>query len=232
MKRFLFMILPAAVTLSACQRAFATDIQSDMALTANQNFENYHQVVTIETEILNENNTIENSYAITEATIFPEEAIAYGQKINKGTNIESFKTSIYASDEGAYQKKNNEEWVAAATPDPLFSAISVFPYETFASLVTLFENNGTVVATDDTYTITYSGYNEDLNRELSALIQQFPVSGTKYDATIVLDKETRYITSIQLTSETASTTGKRQTNQRMTAQFAKYNLNNPQKKSE
>lgn len=231
-RRFLFVIVPAAVTLSACQRALATDIQSETALTASQDFENYHQVISVETETLTKENTIESTYAITEATIFPEENLAYGQRVNKGTNLEAYKTSIYASDEGAYQKKNNDTWVASATPDPLFSSISVYPYETFVNLVTLFESKGTVAETDKEYIITYSGYDEALNRELSDLVQQFPVTGTKYDVTITLDKKTDYITSVQMQSETASTTGKSTTNQNLSAHFSKYNLNEPRSRTE
>ncbi len=47
------------------------------------------------------------------------------------------------------------------------------------------------------------------NRELSALIQQFPKSGTKYDVTITLDKETDFSTDLQLQSQTGATAGKR-----------------------
>lgn len=229
-KRLLFVILPSAVILSACQRAFATDIQSETTLTAAENIENYHQVITIETETLTEENVIKSTYAITEATIFPDEALAYGQRITKGGNRDAYKTSIYASNEGAFQKENSQEWAASATPDPLFSSISVYPYETFTALVTLFESRGTVIASDDTYTVTYSGYDETLNRELSALIQQFPISGTKYDVTITLDKETDFITAIQLQSETGATAGKRATTQSLTAQFSKYNINKPTNK--
>lgn len=224
-RRFLFIILPAAVTLSACQRAFATDIQSETPLTASQDFENYHQVITVKTENLSEENTIESTYAITEATIFPEENIAYGQRINKGTNIEAYKTSIYVSDEGAYQKKNSESWTASATTEPLFSSIAVYSYETFANLVALFESKGTVVESDKEYALTYSGYDEALNRELSALVHQFPVKGTKYDVTITLDKKTNFINSVEMQSETISNNGKRTTYQSLKAQFSKYNLN-------
>ncbi|WP_373711292.1 DUF6612 family protein [Jeotgalibaca porci] len=229
-KRLLFVILPSAVILSACQRAFATDIQSEVTLTAAENIENYHQVITIETETLTEENTTESTYAITEATIFPDEALAYGQRITKGGSRDAYKTSIYASNDGAFQKENSEEWIASATPDPLFSSISVYPYETFTALVALFESKGTVVSSDDTYTVTYSGYDETLNRELSALVQQFPISGTKYDVTITLDKETDFITVIQLQSHTGSTAGKRAITQNLTAQFSKYNINTPTNK--
>lgn len=226
-KRFLFIILPTAVILSACQRAFATDIQSETTFAAAKTIENYHQVITIETQTLSDSDTIDETYAITEATIFPDESLAYGQRINKGSGIEAYKTSIYASHDGSFEKKNSEDWVPSATPDPLFSSISVYPYETFTQLVALFESRGTVVASDHEYIITYSGYDEDLNRELSALIQQMPISGTKYDVTITLDSETDFITSIQLQSETAAAKGKLPTVQKLTAQFSKYNLNHP-----
>lgn len=203
------------------------DTQSGTTLAASQNIENYHQVITIETETLTETNTIDNTYAITEATVFPAEGLAYGQRINKGTNLEAYKTTIYASDAGAFQKKDDAEWVASATPDPLFASIAVYPYETFAALATLFESKGSVVETNTEYVITYSGYDEALNRELADLVQQFPMTGTTYEATITLDKETEFITAIELHSETASGKGKRAIHQRLSAQFSRYNANEP-----
>ncbi len=62
------------------------------------------------------------------------------ERITKGGNRDAYKTSIYASNDGAFQKENSEEWIASATPDPLVLKYSVYPYETFTSLVALFKS--------------------------------------------------------------------------------------------
>lgn len=225
-KRLLAFVIPSVVTLSACQSVLATELVPNNLTTA-ENIENYHQYISIETETKQNSDTIENTYTVTEATIFPNESLAYGSRINKNSGSEAFKTSIYTAIDGAYQKKNNEEWFLAATPEPLFSTIVVYPYESFLKLTELFESKGNVLEEKEDYIIHYNGYDEELNRELAAIMKQFPNASTSYDVEIILDKTTKQIETITLISETREDDNNRVVTQHLTALFSKYNHNTP-----
>lgn len=226
-KRLLAFVIPSVITLSACQSVLATELSPNNTLAFAENIENYHQYISVETETKQNSNIIENTYTVTEATVFPEESLAYGSRINKDSGFNAFKTSIYAASDGAYQKKNNEEWSLAATPEPLFSTIVVYPYESFLKLTELFESEGSVLENKEDYVIYYSGYDEELNRELAEVMKQFPIAGTNYEAEIVLDKATKQIETIHLVSETKEDDSNRVVKQQFTALFSKYNYNTP-----
>lgn len=230
-KRICSFVLPTVVILSACQQVSASDHLSTDSLTVSSNIENYHQIISLknETESVNETGIPETNYtySVTEATLFPEDTIGYGSRIEKGSALTPSKTSIYGSEEAAYQQVNSGEWFPSATVGPLYSTIEVYPYETFVKIATLFEQKGTVTETKDAYVISYYGIDEEIQRDVSEILQQFPSTGTTYDVVITLTKDNHYIQDVSFVTEVTNNEKNQTVTQEIKAAFSKHNVNVP-----
>lgn len=215
-KRFLALVLPVTILLSACQNVFATDSEPNVALTVSNDVENYHQIVTVKNET-NSNEQVKTTYSATEAVLFPDQAIAYGSRIFKGTDMVSFKTSIFSSPDAAYEKTNQADWQAATTTGPLFSTLEVYPYASFLAMSEVFMEKGNLTTFEDHFEILYEGADSEVNRAISETLNKFPLANTVFDAKISVDKDSQRITSFSLTIKTD-----RQT-QVINGHFSKYN---------
>lgn len=233
-KRLLSLLLPTVVTLSACQQVMAMDHLPEEAVTIAQDVDSYHQVITIrnETETKNETGAIqkEELYSITEATLFPEESLAYGSRITKKTGIDPTKIRIYGSKEGAFQQKDNGEWEASATAEPLLASLEVLPYDSFIQLTKIFAQKGTITESNGIYTITYTGSDMEINQKISSLLQQFPSSHTVYQVTITVNKEDHHLLSFSLLTDERQANGQREVTHEINSLFSKYNLESAETK--
>lgn len=219
-KRFLLLVLPVTILLSACQSVFAIDSEPNVAVTVSNDVENYHQIVTVKNET-NLNDELKTTYSATEAVLFPDQAIAYGSRIFKGTDMASFKTSMFSSPDAAYEKTNQEDWQAATTTGPLFSNLEVYPYASFIDMSDVFIEKGELTSLDNHYAINYFGSDPEVNRAISEILNKFPVANTVYEASISIDKETQLMTSFSLIIKTD-----RQT-QEIKSHFSKHNQQTP-----
>lgn len=228
-KRLLSLVLPTAVILSACQRVSATEIYPADALEIVNDVESYHQIVTLKNETITEQ-TETYSYSATEATIFPEDALAYGSRIVKGTNIQPKKTSMYSSQEGAYQKDDQSAWQPQGTTEPVFASLTVYPYHTFVQLAEIFTEKGTVTELEEKFEVTFSGIDAAVSQEVGLLLGKFPIAHTSYDVEIIVDKETKRMDSISVSMEVEQADGNRTTTEEITSYFSKYNHNLPKER--
>jgi hypothetical protein len=228
-KRLCSFVFPTAVILSACQQVSASDHLPTDPLTISNNIENYHQIIAVtnQTDTINQIGVAETklNYAVTESTVFPDEAIAYGSRITKGSSSIPSKKRIYDNAQVAYQQVDNGEWEAAATVGAFFTSIEVIPYDRFVEMTQLFEEKGTISVDDNSYTISYSGVDADIQTELANILQQFPLSDTHYSANVVVDKADKRITDFHLVVEVTNQSSQQKTTQDIKASFSKYNSN-------
>lgn len=223
----LSLLLPtAALLLSGCQQVLASDDSNGERLTIRQEVTDYQQVISLKQSTRSQNTSvIPTSHTITEATLFPQVGEGYGTRIIKKAQATPTKWNIYASKKGAFQQKNNGEWVSSATTDPLFATLEVYSYDTFAELAKLFLEEGQVTETRDEYLIAYTGSDNGLNQNIAALLNQFPTEGTSFDAAITVDKKDRHVTSFHLAIQKEQPGQEDISQQEIEAAFHKFNSN-------
>ena len=222
-KRLLSLLLPTAVLLSGCQQVLATDLPHEDSIVISQDIESYHQTVILQTETEDEDK-VENLYSITEATLLPKDSLAYGSRIDKDDGITPTKQNICGSSKGAFIQKDNNEWIPAATLDPLISSLEIYPYKTFVELSKIFAEKGTYIESEEEYKIVYSGIDTEMNQQVSDLLEQFPISNTHYDVSISLDKNDFRLSSFSLLKKVQAANGQKSVTQKLTSIFTKYNV--------
>lgn len=228
-RKSLFLLPVATLILSGCQQVMASDHSTGEGVAIHQEVENYQQVISL-TQSLESNEATETSpapisYTITEATLFPRAGEGHGTRIIKKNEAEPVKWDLYASQEGAYQQKNNGDWSHSATADPLFATLEVFTYDTFAELAELFLERGELTENRHEYTITYEGSNPDLDTRIASLLNQFSGAGTSYEATITVSKKDNRVTSLDLCMKKPSSEDGKVYCQEIKAAFQKFDSN-------
>lgn len=192
----------------------------------SRDVDSYHQTVTLKTEVQTTKETgiseTEESYSITEATLYPTNSIAYGTHIIKNKDRTPVILNMYASKEIAFSQKNNKEWVSSATVEPVFTSIEIYPYETFIELSEIFAEKGTWIESDSDFLIDYSGVDSEINHRVSSLLEEFPVSHTYYDVSITLNRSDHRLVSFSYKTEVKQ--GQQTTIQEINSVFSNYNL--------
>lgn len=225
----LFLLPVTALLLSGCQQVMASDHSTGEELVIHQEVENYQQVISLsqrmETEEAAETSTPPVSYTVTEATLFPKTGEGHGTRIIKKNETDPIKWDLYASQNAAYQQKNNGEWSRSATSDPTFATLEVFSYDTFTELAELFLAKGELSENRYEYIISYEGSDPELNTRIASLLNQFTGTDTAYEATITVDKEDRRVTSIDLCMKSQQPNNGETYCQEIEAAFHKFNSN-------
>lgn len=229
MKKRLFaalLILPLLL-LSGCRTALPGEEVMQNLVNRSADLESYHQFVTSKTTITKEDlngvTTVKEQYTTADATLFPEDKIGYGKRIDKNSNYPTTKSEFYVTPEVGYVRIDAADWTAYATPDVPLASLQVYPLETFIELSQIIETYGTLELEGNDYLLRFSGSDEDLNKEINYLFQTLPSENTDYAIEIRLDAETFYMTALSYRSTVTQADQKTSVLTELTGEFDLYN---------
>ena len=222
---FALLLLPFSL-FSACAAALPGEEVLQNLTNRSADLESYHQFVVFRTtttkEDLNGATAVNEQYATADATLFPEEKIGYGKRIDKNSAYPTTKSEFYVTPEVGYTRIDDADWTAYATPDVPLASLQIYPLETFIELSQIIEAYGTLELRGDEYLLSFSGSDDALNKEINYLFQTLPSEQTEYDIEIRLDAETFYLTAFSYLSTVTRTDQKTVATTELTGEFDLY----------